>query len=731
MPSGADDELPRQLVRTRRFGLGLPRGALIARGSGRVLFLRSDAGDDPVMHLWVHDVASATTRRLVDARALDAAVGGTAGDSEEERARRERARELAEGITAYSADLDLTTVAFSHRGRLVTVDVPSGRVHVGDDDDGAVFDPRVAPDGSAVALHRDGGVDLHVLTDGGGAPSERRWRLAEEGVAWGRAEFVAAEEMGRGRGLWWSPDAARLVIARVDEREVARWHLADPTDPSSPVRTVPYPAAGQANARVGLAIVDAQDATRTDVALSAADEYVAVVRWQVGPLTLLLQERDQRRARIVTVDPGTGALTPVRELTDPAWVDLVPGSPAWSSGRLVTVEPAGMGDAARQRVHVDGRPVSPVDLEVRALIAVDDHQALVEVSAADPCSVRVVAVPLDGVAEPRSVGRLTATERGIERASVGPDGPDGVRVEVLTDLGRDRPSVRIVRPSPDRSAPDLEHELDVVSEVPVVAPRPRLLELGPRRLRAALLLPPDAPPDARLPVLLDPYGGPHAQRVLAARSAHVTSQWFAERGFAVLVVDGRGTPGRGPVWERAVHGDLAGPVLEDQLDALAAAVELEPRLDASRVGIRGWSFGGYLAALAVLRRPDVVRAAVAGAPVTDWRLYDTHYTERYLGQPEHDAAAYARSSLIDQQGRLLGAADWGADPPALMIVHGLVDDNVVAAHALRLSRALLADGRAHRFLPLPGVSHVAGADDLAARLLGLELAFLRERLAPG
>lgn len=714
-------------MRTRRFGLGVPRGAAIARGSSRVLFLRSDGGDDPITHLWSHDVAAGSTRRLVDARDLGAAAGGAAEDGVEERARRERARELAEGITTFSADLDLTTVAFAHRGRLVTVDVPSGRLLVHPSEGGAVFDPRVAPDGSAVALHRDGGIEVHALPGGGGAAAVLRWRLAEEGVAWGRAEFVAAEEMGRTRGAWWSPDAARLAVARVDERDVGRWHLADPTDPGGAVRTVAYPAAGTANARVGLALLDATDGTRIDVALEPQDEYLAVVRWSDGPLTLLLQERDQRRARIVTVAPETGALTSVHEMTDAAWVDLVPGAPAWSAGRLVTVEPAGAGDAARQRVHVDGRAVSPAGLEVRALIAVDDERALVEVIDADPSTHCVVAVALGGEGEAMPVGRLAPEERGIERVIVGPDALAGVRVEVLADLEGDRPRVRIVRPS--SSDGDGVHELDVVSEVPVVTPRPRFLELGRRRLRAALFLPSDVADDARLPVLLDPYGGPHAQRVLAARSAHVTSQWFADRGFAVLVVDGRGTPGRGPAWERAVCGDLAGPVLEDQVDALVAACELDPRLDAARVGIRGWSFGGYLAALAVLRRPDVFRAAIAGAPVTDWRLYDTHYTERYLGDPVRDAGAYERSSLIDADGRLLGAADWGADPPGLMLVHGLVDDNVVAAHALRLSRALLAEGRAHRFLPLPGVSHVAGADELAARLLGLELDFLRERLA--
>jgi dipeptidyl-peptidase-4 len=207
--------------------------------------------------------------------------------------------------------------------------------------------------------------------------------------------------------------------------------------------------------------------------------------------------------------------------------------------------------------------------------------------------------------------------------------------------------------------------------------------------------------------------------VLTARGAYLTSQWFADHGFAVVVVDGRGTPGRGPAFEREVHGDLAGPVLQDQVDALHAVAERHPDLDLTRVGIRGWSFGGYLAALAVLRRPDVFHAAVAGAPVTDWALYDTHYTERYLGHPDTCPEAYTRSSLI-------------ADAPALtrplLLVHGLADDNVVAAHTLRLSSALLAAGRPHSVLPLSGVTHMTPQEVVAENLLLLQVQFLEQAL---
>jgi dipeptidyl-peptidase-4 len=244
--------------------------------------------------------------------------------------------------------------------------------------------------------------------------------------------------------------------------------------------------------------------------------------------------------------------------------------------------------------------------------------------------------------------------------------------------------------------------------------------VGAHELRCALLLPRGHQPgSARLPVLCDPYGGPAAQRVVCARNAYLTPQWFADQGFAVLIADGRGTPGRGPDWDRLIHYDEATPNLEDQVEALHAAAAAHPDLDLTRVGIRGWSHGGYLAALAVLRRPDVFHTAVAGAPVTDQRLYDTFYTERYLGHPDRHPDAYAHNSLIDDAPRL--------ERP-LMLIHGLADDNVVVAHTLRLSSALLAAGRPHTVLPLSGVTHMARQEEVAENLMLLQVEFLKRTL---
>jgi dipeptidyl-peptidase-4 len=258
------------------------------------------------------------------------------------------------------------------------------------------------------------------------------------------------------------------------------------------------------------------------------------------------------------------------------------------------------------------------------------------------------------------------------------------------------------------------------AETPEITPNLQFLRTGKRDLRTALLLPAGHEPgSAKLPVIMDPYGGPHHQRVVASRGAHLLSQWFADQGFAVVVGDGRGTGGRGPSFDREVHGDLAGPPLEDQVEVLESAAEHCADLDLARVAIRGWSFGGYLAALAVIRRPDVFHAAVAGAPVTDWHLYTTHYTERYLADPTKDHENYERSSLLADAARL--------ERP-LLLIHGMADDNVVVAHTLQLSSALLAAGKAHSVLPLSGVTHMTPQQVVAENLLWLQLDFIRGAL---
>ena len=222
-----------------------------------------------------------------------------------------------------------------------------------------------------------------------------------------------------------------------------------------------------------------------------------------------------------------------------------------------------------------------------------------------------------------------------------------------------------------------------------------------------------------LPVLFAPYGGPGAQQVMRARDGYRLSQWFADQGFAVVVADGRGTPARGQAWEDAIWLDKAGPALEDQVAIIDDVKQRYPQLDFDRVAIHGWSFGGFLTALAVLRRPDVFQVGVAGAPVTDFRMYDTHWAERYLGHPSEHPEAYDRCTLMREAPNL---------QRPLLLVHGLADDNVLPAHTFRLSEALTAAGKVHGVLPLRGTSHMISDPQIAVNLRLIELRFIRDAL---
>ena len=465
---------PRRHARTRGFTLGRPRGFQVGADGARVAFLRSAAGDDPVNRLWVLELASGAERLVADPARL---LGGGPGDlPPEERARRERSRERAGGIVAFAADLDLTVASFALAGRLVVADLggaggarelPAGE---------GVLDPRVDPTGARVAWVADRA--LHVASLGGAGAG--RWLAGEDDpeVSWGLAEFVAAEEMGRARGFWWAPDGERLAVARVDLAPVRRFHLADPANPAiEPVR-LPYPAAGTANAEVSLHVVDLEG-RRVEVGWDrAAYPYLASVLWEAGgPLTLLVQSRDQTATLVLAADPGTGATTTLAAQRDPAWVDLVGGVPAWLDGRLVMTadDPA----CDTRRLTVDGRPVTPPGLQVAEVVAVAGGGVLVAGSE-EPTEVH-----LWRVVPGRDPERLTGRPGVHAAAAAG-------RVVVVTraDLDHDNTTTTVTAPG----RPPLG--IGSLAQAPGLAPRPRLLRAGPRELRCALLLPDRPAPGA-------------------------------------------------------------------------------------------------------------------------------------------------------------------------------------------------------------------------------------------
>lgn len=687
---------PRHSARTQGFSLGAPRNFTVAADGRSVVFLRSSTGTDRSNALWTWNSDSRDERLLVDPERLL----GQEEISPEEQARRERSRERATGITTYATDRDVRRVVFTASGRLFTTDLTTGTTtelpvaH-------PVLDPRPDPSGTAVAYVSGGAlrvVDVDGSRDRALVTPER------EGVHWGTAEFIAAEEMDRHRGYWWSPDGTALLVGRVDEAPLQHWYLADPAEPGREPTDMRYPAAGTANAEVTLALVGLDGDVLEVTWDRETYPYLVTTHWSAhGPPLVAVQSRDQQTQLVLAIDTATGATREQHRDTDPRWLEIKPGWPQWTpDGELVRVA----SESGTYRLVVDGRAWTEPSLQVRGVLDVESDDILISASEDEPTEVHVYR------AGPNGTERIT-TETGVHAAS------RAGGTLVLRSAGLERLATRT------RVLDGAEPIAEIVShaDTPAITPNVDLVSLGSRELRSALLLPTGHRPEhGKLPVLLDPYGGPQTQRVLARQQGYLTSQWFADQGFAVLITDGRGMAGRGPEWEHAIAGDLAGPPLQDQVDALHAAAEHRQDLDLERVGIRGWSFGGYLAALAVLRRPDVFHAAIAGAPVCDWRLYDTHYTERYLGLPDENPDVYERNSLLGDCAELRRP---------MLVVHGTVDDNVVLAHSLRLSAALTASARPHSVLPLPGVSHMPTDENTSENILLLQIQFLRDALTGG
>ena len=445
-----------------------------------------------------------------------------------------------------------------------------------------------------------------------------------------------------------------------------------------------------------------------------------------------------------------GSTRVLEEHSNAYWLDLIHGTPAFTpNGRLICA--MNDMDTDTNRLAANGMPFTPAGLQVREVLDVTDDDVLCVVQRTpeilpesdlpflwqsnaadhDARSFDVVSIRYDGTWEPltyapgqwtmsRAGNGCVVTGRGMDDATV--QMQHCMNIATTDENGTDVASMVV--------APIENH-----AETPGFTPNVHFTRLGERGLYTAIVLPSASSEYAHadtLPVLMKPYGGPGFQQVVESQSFYWDAQWWADQGYIVVTADGRGTTGRGPQWDRAIYETMKSVTLEDQVDAVRALPEALttlaaqenkessettiPQPDRNRVAMIGWSYGGFLSALAVLEAPETFAAACAGAPPTDWTLYDTHYTERYLGL---DPAVYERNSIIADAPQL--------DRP-LMLIHGFADDNVTIAHSLRLSQALMAAGRKHTFLPLTGITHMTNDETVAENLLILQRDFLAEAL---
>jgi dipeptidyl-peptidase-4 len=688
-PESADLRYFRELVETRNYSLGQPVSPQLTPDGKAVVFLRGGARD-PVLRLYEFTIADASLREILTPEKL--LQGAEEKLTAEERSRRERERQSFKGFTSFQLSKDGTKLLVALSSKLYAVARADGGV--AELPGKSWIDPHFSPDGGMVAAVSGG--ELHVID------LETKADLAmtsgaSETVQHGTAEFVAQEEMDRYEGFWWSPDSKWIAYQETDNSGVEARFIADPLHPETPPAKNFYPRPGTQNAKVRLGIISAGGGETRWVEWDREKyPYLTRVVWKeaAAPLCILVQNRVQQEELLLAVDPKTGATRQLLRETDSAWLNLdQKPMPVWlKDGRefLWTTERNG---AWQVELHsADGalvRAVTPTDFQLEELIDLNDSDRSIVVSGGPDSRQRhLFRFSLDGKAQLQQLTREPGRHLGVFAEN---------KETFLHrfDLLEGRSGWEVVRSADAKQVAALPS----AAERPSSLPKVELVRTdGSRPMDGAIVRPRDFKKGTRYPVILDVYAGPHHKQVIAQPDRYMIDQWMADRGYIVVALDGRGTPGHGRDWERAIRGNLIKAALEDQVAGLEALATREPAMDLKRVGVVGWSFGGYFSAMAVMQKPDVFQCAVVGAPVVTWENYDTFYTERYLGLPSENAEAYRASNVLTYAKDLRRP---------LVLIHGLTDDNVYAQHSMQLSDALFNAGKSFNFLPLLGTHMVS------------------------
>jgi dipeptidyl-peptidase-4 len=677
--------------------------------------------------------------------------GAATSESElgtDEQLRRERRREVGLGVTSFSwaASADALLVPLADglhvlRGFAEHPQAPGHLLAVAAGELAApIAGSSISPDGRLLAVVSGG--DLFVAGAGGdgdgdghgGAANRAPLRLtasAEDGLCNGLPEYVAEEEMGRNEGLWWSKDSSLIAYAEVDERHIPLYRIphpgADVIGPASE-EAHRYPFAGGPNAIVRLGVVPAAGGDTVWMDTGDPDRYLARAGFtDDGRLVAQLQSRDQRTLDLVAFDPASGAGKLLHRERNEHWVELHDdfkmlrdGTFLWSSERT--------GWRHLERRGPGGELVAVLtsgDWQVDALAGVDEDEGVVYFSgrADGPTERHLYAVPLEG----GELRRLTP-ERGWHECVVGArngsfvdraaalDSPPAVRLRSLGDCS----TIAVLH---DRHDPLLD-ELELSPPELVTLPGADGTTLYGLYFAPEPAAPGDAVAAERSPqpppLVVDVYGGPHAQRVVEDWSVTVRmrAQALRRMGCAVLTVDNRGSAGRGLQFTAPIQGRMGELEVADQLSAVRWAIG-EGLADPGRVAVYGWSYGGYMSLRLLGAAPELFRAAVAGAPTTSYDGYDTHYTERYLGTPQDQPEAYARASVFPLVPSMRGE---------LMIVHGLIDENVHFRHTARLINRLVAHGKQFELVAFPDERHLPRGEADRAYLEERVLGFLARAL---
>ena len=712
-PAAAEQITLERLFQSPDLSGPAPRALKLSPDGTLATLLRNRPDDRDRYDLWAIDTATGAERMLVDS----AKLGTGAAVSEEEKMRRERQRIGAlKGITAYDWAPDGKSLLVPLDGDLYLA-TREGATRRLTDTPETELDAKVSDGGHYVSFVRDHNLYAIELASG------RERRLTQDGggtLSWGTAEFVAQEELDRFTGHWWSPDDRRLAVQRTDESGVKLVARAAIGASGTSVFEQRYPAAGTPNAVVQLWLMDPDGGNRIQVDLGPdPDIYLARVDWAKDGRTLYVQRltRDQQRLDMLKVDPTTGHATFLFSETAKTWVNLHSDFHPLGDGSLIwKSERSGFPHLYRVQ---DGRfaPLTHGDWSVLSVVGVDEHahRLFFLANRDDVLEAQLYAVDYLHPAAPKRI-----TERGWSYAAV---------------MDKTAGKAILTRSSPDQPpqvylADAAGARLRWISENALVPGHPYFPYLDSHRpttfgtMKAAdgsilhwMMITPEMQPGKRYPVFMEHYGGPHAQQVRRAWMG-ARPQWIVDRGFIWFEVDNRGSANRGRVFEDQIYHAMGTVEVDDQVLA-AKWLKTRPYVDPDKIVTYGWSYGGYMTLKLLEKAPGLFAGGIAGAPVTRWELYDTAYTERYLGDPRADPGVYERADALPEATKV---------KDQLLMIHGMADDNVVFENSTAFWAKLQEAAIPFVMMAYPGKTHGIAGEGAQTHVWKTIDAFLQRRI---
>jgi dipeptidyl-peptidase-4 len=694
-----------------------PQSLRLSPDGRYVTLLRNRADERERFDLWAMDTTTRTWRMLVDSKQ----VGTGAALSEAEKMQRERDRTLTgkRGILAYDWSPDGKSILVPLDGDLYLATI-DGQVRRLTQSESGELNPVVSPAGGYVSFVRDQNLVALDLKSG------RETALTTEGrdtVHFGEAEFVAQEEMGRRTGYWWSPGDKLVAVERFDEAPVGIVTRSAIGAEGTSIYQQRYPKAGTANVAVELYVMRPDGSGKVKVDLGPdPDIYLARVDWTPDGSALLVQRQNRMQTRLdmLRVDPATGRASVLfsEESGPKSWVNLSDAYQPMQDGSLIWwSERDGYGHLYRWKAG-KWTQLTRGEWAVGDLAGVDEAKGRVYFLANkdDVLERQLYAVDL---ARPGVVTRLT--ERGwsygasmdgkATRLIVTRSNPDQPPQTYLADTG----AKRIAWINENALTGDHPYAPYVASHRPT--------QFGSIKAQDGStlywnMITPKLEPGKRYPVFFSHYGGPHSQVVRRAWGGALR-QYLVDRGWIWFEIDNRGSPDRGKAFEDQIHQAMGSVEVEDQLSG-AAYLKTLSFVDPARIATYGWSYGGYMTLKLLEKAPGVFAAGVAGAPVSRWELYDTHYTERYMGDPRTVPGAYAASATVADAAKI-------SDP--LLLIHGMADDNVVLEHSTAMMAAMQKSATPFELMLYPGQTHRVGGPGVSEHLWTTILDFLDREVA--